>query len=58
MKINTLITNTKAHLANVPEFLKVLLNESLAGYLASRPKPGNAAVFIKYWALTLSLIHI
>lgn len=52
MKINTLITNTKARLALLPEFLKVLLDESLAGYLYRRPKPRDTAVFIKYWALT------
>jgi len=52
MNFNTLITNTKTRLASLPEFFKVLLDESLAGYLYRRPRPRDAAVFIKYWALT------
>jgi len=48
MNFNTLITNTKTRLASLPEFFKVLLDESLAGYLYRRPRPRDAAVFIKY----------
>ncbi|HQP30517.1 MAG TPA: 2-hydroxyacyl-CoA dehydratase family protein, partial [Deltaproteobacteria bacterium] len=52
MKIDTLVTNMKAWLTPLPAILKVMLDESLAGYLYNRPKPRDAAVFIKYWAMT------